>query len=82
MISAAVILRSKGIVQGCASLSMSFPARKALSATTSPPGGGAVNTSPVLMNAGGVLAVLPPLLLALIFQRLIVSGITAGAMKG
>ncbi|HYW88303.1 MAG TPA: carbohydrate ABC transporter permease [Chloroflexota bacterium] len=41
-----------------------------------------VNTSPVLMNAGGVLAVLPPLLLALIFQRLIVSGITAGAMKG
>jgi multiple sugar transport system permease protein len=41
-----------------------------------------VNTSPVLMNAGGVLAVLPPLVLALIFQRLIVSGITAGAMKG
>src|ERR671939_585081 len=38
-----------------------------------------VNTSPVLMNAGGVLAVLPPLALALIFQRLIVSGITAGA---
>lgn len=41
-----------------------------------------VNTSPVLMNAGGVLAVLPPLALALIFQRLIVSGITAGAVKG
>jgi multiple sugar transport system permease protein len=41
-----------------------------------------VNTSPVLMNAGGVLAVLPPLILALIFQRLIVSGITAGAVKG
>jgi multiple sugar transport system permease protein len=41
-----------------------------------------VNTSPVLMNAGGVLAVLPPLLVALIFQRLIVSGITAGAVKG
>ncbi|MBV9171117.1 MAG: carbohydrate ABC transporter permease [Chloroflexi bacterium] len=41
-----------------------------------------VNTSPVLMNAGGVLAVLPPLVLALIFQRLIVSGITAGAVKG
>ena len=39
-------------------------------------------TSPVLMNAGGVLAVLPPLALALIFQRLIVSGITAGATKG
>jgi multiple sugar transport system permease protein len=34
------------------------------------------------MNAGGVLAVLPPLVLALIFQRLIVSGITAGAVKG
>jgi multiple sugar transport system permease protein len=41
-----------------------------------------VTTSPVLMNAGGVLAVLPPLVLALIFQRLIVSGITAGAVKG
>lgn len=41
-----------------------------------------VNTSPVVMNAGGVIAVLPPLVLALIFQRLIVSGITAGAMKG
>ena len=39
-------------------------------------------TSPTLMNAGGVLAVLPPLVLALIFQRLIVSGITAGAVKG
>ncbi len=41
-----------------------------------------VNTSPVLMNAGGVLAVIPPLILALVFQRLIVSGITAGAVKG
>jgi multiple sugar transport system permease protein len=41
-----------------------------------------VDTSPVLMNAGGVLAVIPPLVLALIFQRLIVSGITAGAVKG
>jgi multiple sugar transport system permease protein len=41
-----------------------------------------VTASPTLMNAGGVLAVLPPLLLALIFQRLIVSGITAGAVKG
>jgi multiple sugar transport system permease protein len=39
-------------------------------------------TSPTLMNAGGVLAVLPQLVLALIFQRLIVSGITAGAVKG
>jgi multiple sugar transport system permease protein len=41
-----------------------------------------VSTSPTLMNAGGVLAVLPPLVLALIFQRLIVSGIAAGAVKG
>jgi len=41
-----------------------------------------VTASPTLMNAGGVLAVLPPLILALIFQRLIVSGITAGAVKG
>jgi multiple sugar transport system permease protein len=41
-----------------------------------------VTTSPVLMNAGGVLAVVPPLVLALVFQRLIVSGITAGAVKG
>ena len=41
-----------------------------------------VNVSPTLMNAGGVLAVLPPLILALVFQRLIVSGITSGAVKG
>ena len=41
-----------------------------------------VNTSPTLMNAAGVLAVVPPLVLALIFQRLIVSGIAAGAVKG
>jgi multiple sugar transport system permease protein len=41
-----------------------------------------VSTSPTLMNAGGVLAVIPPLVLALIFQRLIVSGIAAGAVKG
>lgn len=41
-----------------------------------------VNTSPTLMNAGGVLAVMPPLVLALIFQRLIVRGIAAGAVKG
>ena len=41
-----------------------------------------VDTSPVLMTAGGVLAVIPPLVLALIFQRLIISGITVGAVKG
>jgi multiple sugar transport system permease protein len=34
------------------------------------------------MMAGGILAALPPLLLALIFQRYIVSGLTAGAVKG
>lgn len=41
-----------------------------------------VNTSPTLMNAGGVLAVIPPLVLALLFQRMIVRGIAAGAVKG
>ena len=41
-----------------------------------------VDTSPVLMTAGGVLAVIPPLVLALVFQRLIISGITVGAVKG
>jgi multiple sugar transport system permease protein len=34
------------------------------------------------MMAGGVVAALPPVLLALIFQRYIVSGMTAGAVKG
>ena len=41
-----------------------------------------VDTSPVLMTTGGVLAVIPPLILALIFQRMIISGITVGAVKG
>jgi multiple sugar transport system permease protein len=41
-----------------------------------------IDTSPVVLSAGGVLAVLPPLVLALIFQRLIVSGIAAGSVKG
>ncbi len=41
-----------------------------------------VNTSPTLMNAGGVLAVIPPLVLALLFQRMLVRGIAAGAVKG
>jgi multiple sugar transport system permease protein len=35
-----------------------------------------------LMTAGGVLAVLPPLVLALIFQRLIVQGLVSGSVKG
>jgi multiple sugar transport system permease protein len=34
------------------------------------------------MMAGGVMAALPPILLAFIFQRYIVSGLTAGAVKG
>jgi multiple sugar transport system permease protein len=34
------------------------------------------------MMAGGVLAAIPPIVLALLFQRYIVSGLTAGAVKG
>ncbi|MGA2488588.1 MAG: carbohydrate ABC transporter permease [Anaerolineales bacterium] len=34
------------------------------------------------MMAGGIMAALPPVLLAFIFQRYIVSGLTAGAVKG
>jgi multiple sugar transport system permease protein len=34
------------------------------------------------MMAGGILAALPPVLLGIIFQRYIVSGMTAGAVKG
>jgi multiple sugar transport system permease protein len=34
------------------------------------------------MMAGGILAALPPVLLALILQRYIISGLTAGAVKG
>jgi multiple sugar transport system permease protein len=34
------------------------------------------------MMAGGILAAIPPVLIALIFQRYIVSGMTAGAVKG
>lgn len=36
----------------------------------------------VLMSAGGVLASLPPVVLALVFQRYIVQGLTTGAVKG
>jgi multiple sugar transport system permease protein len=35
-----------------------------------------------LMTAGGILAALPPVMLALIFQRYLVQGLTAGAVKG
>jgi len=34
------------------------------------------------MMAGGIIAALPPVILALIFQRYIISGMTAGAVKG
>ena len=34
------------------------------------------------MMAGGIIASLPPVILAFIFQRYIVSGLTAGAVKG
>lgn len=40
-----------------------------------------VTTERTLMATGGVLAVIPPLLLAFLFQRLIVQGLTAGAVK-
>jgi multiple sugar transport system permease protein len=32
--------------------------------------------------AGGILAVLPPIILAFLFQRYIISGMTAGAVEG
>jgi multiple sugar transport system permease protein len=41
-----------------------------------------VTTARTLMASGGVLAVIPPLLLALLCQRLIVQGLTSGAVKG
>lgn len=34
------------------------------------------------MMAGGVIAAIPPVILALVFQRYIISGLTAGAVKG
>jgi len=39
-------------------------------------------TSFSFVNAAGVIAIVPPVLLAIIFQRYIVSGLTAGAVKG
>jgi multiple sugar transport system permease protein len=41
-----------------------------------------VTTERTLMAAGGVLAVVPPLVLAFVFQRLIVQGLVSGAVKG
>ena len=34
------------------------------------------------INAAGALAIIPPVILAIMFQRYIVSGLTAGAVKG
>jgi multiple sugar transport system permease protein len=34
------------------------------------------------VNAAGILAIVPPVLLAILFERYIVSGLTAGAVKG
>jgi len=38
--------------------------------------------SPAAVAAGGFMAALPPVLLALLFQNRLVSGLTAGAVKG
>ena len=40
-----------------------------------------VTTERTLMATSGVLAIIPPLVLAFIFQRLIVQGLTSGAVK-
>jgi multiple sugar transport system permease protein len=40
-----------------------------------------VTTERTLMTTSGVLAVIPPLVLAFLFQRLIVQGLTSGAVK-
>lgn len=41
-----------------------------------------LNVSYTLMAAAGVVAVVPPLVLVLIFQRLIVQGLAAGSVRG
>jgi len=35
-----------------------------------------------LMNAGGILAILPPVVVALLFRRFLIYGLTAGATRG
>jgi multiple sugar transport system permease protein len=40
------------------------------------------NISFSFINAAGVLAIVPPVLIAILFERYIVSGLTAGAVKG
>jgi multiple sugar transport system permease protein len=39
-------------------------------------------TSFSFVNAAGVIAIVPPVVLAFLFERYIVSGLTAGAVKG
>ena len=40
------------------------------------------NISFSFINAAGVLAIIPPVIVAILFERYIVSGLTAGAVKG
>jgi len=40
------------------------------------------NISFSFINAAGVMAIVPPVLIAIVFERYIVSGLTAGAVKG
>ncbi|GAC1605127.1 MAG: carbohydrate ABC transporter permease [Ramlibacter sp.] len=40
------------------------------------------NISFSFINAAGVLAIVPPVIIAIVFERYIVSGLTAGAVKG
>jgi multiple sugar transport system permease protein len=40
------------------------------------------NISFSFINAAGVMAIIPPVLIAIVFERYIVSGLTAGAVKG
>lgn len=40
------------------------------------------NISFSFINAAGVLAIVPPVIIAILFERYIVSGLTAGAVKG
>jgi multiple sugar transport system permease protein len=35
-----------------------------------------------MMATGGVIAAIPPMLIALIFQRYLISGLASGALKG
>jgi multiple sugar transport system permease protein len=40
------------------------------------------NISFSFINAAGVMAIVPPVIIAIMFERYIVSGLTAGAVKG